>query len=417
MHSLRIILLTLCLTLSTVSHADFKRDYGRALKDIQNGDHQRAIDLLNQAILDNAQSAERVRIYGMRFEPYLPHYYLGTAYQAIGDCTAAVAAFDESLRLGVIQNTDQVQILNQNRDQCLSEVVDYSALAAEARQARSGLNTILDEIDAFSRQSDAQRVLGGNSNWGSTVSNARRADSEFDQLLAYAEQQNDADGIRNLTSQTQTLTSSLEQILQNSRSQLAALQQQDQENMAERLAAERRQIIQTVASIRALPDNGVTDPQINSLRTELDNLVGQADRLNESSSLNEVQRLNRSLSGSLRSYRSSLQEYNARQQAIARKTPPGELKRLADTYFSGDYAGVARQAQPESFDDSRHRIQALLFRAAAQYNLSQLDESGVSQQIERARADIRQIKQIDAGFTPYIAAFSPKFVDLFESTR
>lgn len=415
---MRLVIILLCLFLLCLpALADFKRDYGRALKDIQNGDHQRAIELLTQAIAENPESAERVRIYGMRFEPYLPHYYLGQAYLAAGDCNLAIAAFDESLNKQIIQNTDLNSTLAQARQQCQGRTVDYSALADKAKASQARMKKALTDLQQFGNSKPAAAILNSNNSWNQTLDSAKQTDSDFNRLLDFAVQQQDADAISNLEQQANNLADSLQQILQNSKTQLAAVNEREKSQQAERLAAAKRQLVQTVASIRALAPDSTNDTQIKQLRSQLSDYVRQADNTSNSSILADVQTLNRNMSDTLRGYRSRLQEHQAQQQAIARKTPPEGLKRIAEAYFSGQYTEVSQLAKPESFQEPRFKIQALLFRAAARFNDYQLTVDASETQLDSCRSDIIQIKQIDPQFTPYLAAFSPRFIELFEQTR
>lgn len=414
--SLRNLIALVALLMSTVVQADFKRDYGRALKDLQNGDTTRAIELLSSAIADNPESAERVRIYGMRFEPYLPHYYLGKAHAQAGDCTAASAAYAEAARQGVIDGTDLAADFTRSRAECAGSAEDLNSLAGDARDARSRLQQALERMRRFAADQSAQSFTGSDSTWKQTIDAAQRAEAEFDQLLSYAQQQSDAEAIRNLTAQTQTLTDSLGQVLANTQSQLAALAQQARSDEVEKTAAERRQLIQTIASVRSAPSSPTGNAAIEQQRSALNALVSRAENLSSSATLAQIQQLNRDISSGLRRYRSSLQEFQAEQQARASKAPPEPLLLLARGYFAGEYEQVVRQARPDQFDDTRHRIQALLFRAAAQYTLHALSPAGDDALLRAARADILQIKQLDARFTPYLTAFSPRFVALFEQT-
>jgi len=414
--SLPAVTFVLGMLVTSVAHADFKRDYGRALKDLRNGETVRAIELLDSAIADNASSAERVRIYGMRFEPYLPHYYLGKAHATAGDCTSASAAFAEAARQGIIAGTELANDFAQARLQCQGTAEDLDSLAQEASDARSGLQQTLNRMRNFAADQTAQSFTRSDTTWNQTIQAAEQAESEFDGLLRYAQQQSDSDAIRNLTKQTITLSGSLDQVLQNAQSQLKALAEQARSDEVEKSASERRQLIQTIASVRSSPGNPSGNPAIEQQRSALNELVARAENLSRTASLAQIQQLNRDISSGLRRYRSSLQEFEAEQQALANKAPPEALLLLARDYFGGDYQQVVRQAQPDRFDDIRFQIQALLFRASAQYNLHALSAAGDDGLLRAARTDILSIKQLDTSFAPYLAAFSPRFVALFEQT-
>ena len=109
--------------------ADFKQDYGRGKRAFEKGDYAAAIEDLEKAIADNPESQEKVRIYGMRFEPYLPHFYLGAAKFATGDCNGAVAAWNEAISQGLVQSQPQYADLQRDMPTCAVETIDVSAIA------------------------------------------------------------------------------------------------------------------------------------------------------------------------------------------------------------------------------------------------------------------------------------------------
>ncbi len=96
--SIRIQCVTLAagLFLAVAAHADFKRDYGAGVRDYNSGDYADAIEKLQKAIDEESKSQEQVRIYGMRYEPYIPYYFLGQAKFKSGDCAGALAAWKEA---------------------------------------------------------------------------------------------------------------------------------------------------------------------------------------------------------------------------------------------------------------------------------------------------------------------------------
>ena len=118
----------------------------------------------------------------------------------------------------------------------------------------------------------------------------------------------------------------------------------------------------------------------------------------------------------LREYRQVTQEAQNQQRAVALRKPPASLTAIAVAYFSGDYQQTTRLSDPSKYSKQRERIQAHLFRAAARYNLYVLAGEQETKMLRDAEQDIRSIKGIDRAFSPYLAAFSPRFLSLFEKT-
>lgn len=76
------------------AHADFKEDYSRGLAALKDGNFAEARQLLQKAMSAQPEAALRVRLYGQRWEPYLPQHYLGVAAFRMGDCAAALALWN-----------------------------------------------------------------------------------------------------------------------------------------------------------------------------------------------------------------------------------------------------------------------------------------------------------------------------------
>jgi hypothetical protein len=72
-------------------YADYKQDYGHALEAYKSGNFAEAQRLFAQAAAEHPEPAERTKLYGMRFEPYLPQHYLGLIAAQSGDCGRARA--------------------------------------------------------------------------------------------------------------------------------------------------------------------------------------------------------------------------------------------------------------------------------------------------------------------------------------
>ena len=59
---------------------------------------------MREAIGENPTEGERIKLYGLRFETYLPHFYLGAAYLNLGNCDSATKSFETSRSQGAIRN-------------------------------------------------------------------------------------------------------------------------------------------------------------------------------------------------------------------------------------------------------------------------------------------------------------------------
>ncbi len=90
------------LAVSTGAQAQYKESYAKGLEAYKAGKYAEAKQLLLSAIAENSEPAARVRLYGTRFEPYLPQHYLGLIAAAQGDCAGAQAAWAMSANAQVV---------------------------------------------------------------------------------------------------------------------------------------------------------------------------------------------------------------------------------------------------------------------------------------------------------------------------
>jgi len=82
--------------------ADYKDTYSRGLEAVRDGDWNEVKRRMREAIAEQATPATRVRLYGQRWEAYVPQYYLGLAAFKQGDCAGALREWRSAANAGVI---------------------------------------------------------------------------------------------------------------------------------------------------------------------------------------------------------------------------------------------------------------------------------------------------------------------------
>lgn len=97
------------LMIASSACADYKDSYSRGLEAAKDGDWAAVRQRMQDAIADNPTAAPRVRLYGQRWEPYVPQYYLGLAAFNQGDCTTALAQFRSAANAGVIASVPNLK--------------------------------------------------------------------------------------------------------------------------------------------------------------------------------------------------------------------------------------------------------------------------------------------------------------------
>ncbi|TDR46675.1 hypothetical protein DFR29_103211 [Tahibacter aquaticus] len=90
------------LLIASSAAADYKDSYSRGLEAAKDGDWATVRQRMQDAIADNPAAAPRVRLYGQRWEPYVPQFYLGLAAFNQGDCATALAQWRSAANSGVI---------------------------------------------------------------------------------------------------------------------------------------------------------------------------------------------------------------------------------------------------------------------------------------------------------------------------
>lgn len=394
--------------------ADFKRDYDIGVRALENGDNREALERLEAAIADNAKAEEKVRFRSMIFMPYLPHFYLGQARFALGDCEGAISAWNESLNQGVIKATDQLPTLQANMKTCEARMVDVSNIAQAAESAIGAFASAADGLAAMESQSLLRDEWAAQ--WQPRVTEARQAIGNLRSRLQQATGARDSAAIEAIQAEARKGASALDGARDLAEARVAAIQEDQARRLAQDKEQANRELQQALASAKALPPAATGNERMQKLRGELDNLVTRGDSLGGSASALNQREVAQGINNALRRYQQAEQDWRVQQQTIADRTPPPLLLQVAQAYFQGDYAATARLAEPGVLDKSREKVQLHLFRAAANFKLYTLSGASDARLMQSIQDDIRQIKRLDRDFSPYLAAFSPSFVTLFRQT-
>jgi hypothetical protein len=409
--------------------ADYKRDYGSGVQDYNKGDYADAIESLQKAIDEESKAQEQVRIYGMRYEPYLPYFYLGNAKFKNGDCAGALAAWKESMAQGIIQKQDQFSELQANMAQCESMKVDVSRIAKSAEDAIGGLE---DNINLFAKL-ESEKLLSSewSSRWQPQLAKARDTAQSLKARLKTAVDNTDEAAIKAIQSEAQGAASALADTQGLAVARIDSIRQSQAADAKKQLSDARQSLVQAISAGKSL-DFKQGSEQMASLQEQMTTLLSQGASAveNASTSASAYRELAQNINNVSRRYALAEQDWQNQQRlaqaaaeneaaaraAAARRIPPAKLKQVAEAYFAGNYQSAVELSNPDALEEDRAKIQALLFRAAANYKLYILSGEKNVQARQRSEDDIRSIKRLNKNFTPYIAAFSPKFLELFRQT-
>jgi len=413
-------LITLAVALSLLSAnvmAAYGVDFLKALDAIKDEDYQEAISKLEKAIKSNSDSGLDKRFYGMVYGNYIPHYYLGQARYLSGDCEGAIDAWNESLKQGVITGLSEHTALQEGMTACAGELVDIPKLAGEATQAIETAKSRAGQLQALSTDF---RDLGSSqlyqsewvNRWKLALDTAVQSTTDLENRLSAAVNASDDTTIQAIKAEASQLADAMVSNMTQATNQLAAIRQQQAALVVESRNRARRELMQAVAAARAQEAVDAND-QVALAFTKLMELADRGEGLPSDTPAEDQLKYVQDINNALRGYQVSVQDWKRAEEHIARRTPPAELKKVVAEYLAGNYEETIQLVDPLSFSDERARIQALLFRAAASYRLYILSGETATQSLQQAESDIREIKGLSQGFSPYIPAFSPKFLDLF----
>ncbi len=122
--------------------ADYQESFRKGMQAYDRKNWSGALEWMARAASErNTESRSKVNLYGMRFEHYLPHYYMGVAHFESGDPAAADAEWQISQRQGVIQKTPQ----NRELQKYLKQLEEMEI--SRPRQLDGALTAAQNEID------------------------------------------------------------------------------------------------------------------------------------------------------------------------------------------------------------------------------------------------------------------------------
>ncbi len=148
-------------------HADYKDSYRKGVEALDRKRWDDVVRFMREAVADNPTEGERLKLYGLRFEVYLPHFYLGAAYLNQGHCDLAVKAFETSRSQGAIRSHPRYAELLDGLKSCEGQVVKAppATPTPSARPAGPDPAAVAQALQAaeaaLARADDSARALSG----------------------------------------------------------------------------------------------------------------------------------------------------------------------------------------------------------------------------------------------------------------
>ncbi len=98
--------------------ADFKDTYRKGIEAVDRKRWAEVAQHMREAISQNPKEGAAVKLYGTRFETYLPHFHLGYALAQTGDCAGALRALEASESQGAVRASPSYRLLGDAKAAC-----------------------------------------------------------------------------------------------------------------------------------------------------------------------------------------------------------------------------------------------------------------------------------------------------------
>jgi hypothetical protein len=437
--------------------ADYKTDYQDGIEAAEKGNWAEVRRLMNAALAKESKPVARMRTYGTNFIPYVPHYWLGLANARLGDCAAALQAFDNPGSRSIVAGIPaQAGEMASQRSRCEQQmlaqqnkpvepplpavetppvqppvtepkpvVVAQNPPATETRPttttppapaavalpeariapAKAALAKVDTQIGSIDRQLKAAPLVG--------TGDARELTKDLDALrsqrqktgasLERARSGGDGKLLGSVETDAAKLGRDLAMLGERVQSAGVGLAQAQEatalEQARRRSGALVARIDQRLIEAR---DAGVGEnAAVRALgppRTQLQQALAGNDRAAIERALTAATKATAQLEAAI---------------AAAPKPAPEPLRALVGAFLGAKYADVARWDEVARLPDDRARAQAHLLRGAARWHLYVRDGEQDGKLRAAIDSDLREAKRLDRALKPNAQVFSPKLVERF----
>ncbi|HUF18304.1 MAG TPA: hypothetical protein VMS12_09710 [Thermoanaerobaculia bacterium] len=441
-----IVILAFLLSFALPMFADYRDSFSRGMQALDRKDWAGVRKHMSDAASQNPGEGERVKLYGMRFEVYLPFYYLGLANYHLGDCQAAVDAWRRADANGAVKS--QGSLYNQMQafaDECSSKLEqatpppDLEPPTPEPKPPTPGPKLpVVDPVRLDKAISSATSAIERAKELAAATDRLGRASDTsglFDGNLRQRQQQ----GQRLLTSSQEALQTaqkgagpgSIENaeeaatLANRAIEEFRALEgiidaRKEEQRRARTATASARQAamdrLEAAARsgrsvVRLAPSAGL--PQALSASVgELETLISRAGRLSDSASASEIDAIRQQIEQLTRSVESGIQQLPSEDLPVP--AVPTPLLSGAVAYFNGDYARAIGMLENASLESEEARFHRAMFLAAARYALYLINGGRDADLRSLARQNVKEARSLSPDVTPSRTHFSPKFIRFYE---
>jgi len=448
----------------SVLRADYKESYRKGIEAVDRKEWEEVARWMRQAASEQAREGEPVKIYGVRFEPYIPSYYLGLALFQNGDCEGALTQWQESVKQGAVQTTGRYKALVQSRDTCRQRVAgsrppaqappsgpDPAVLAQAARAAESEIQKAGDVQSQIARRRNdpdfaeawkQESAQTGEAQAAELLNNARsrlergkgqkqpseleeaeklasRARQSLQALLGRLEQRQgqirqarDKDAADKVAEEMRHR----EDAAKVEAARQAAAQQEAKSQEQARRKELGRQLDHATADARKILDQAARVPgpaaDLKAQQTALRDLVRRAGAAGPTTPLADLDRFQKDIPAATARVETAV----LRAQGDT-TGPPAEMRASVRAFFREDYEEVVRVLASAGFKDRRATLTGNLLLAAARYSLYLRAGEKDSRLREQALENVRACQRLEPKLSPDARFFSPRFRQFFRAAR
>jgi hypothetical protein len=421
--------------------ADYRSDYTAGLEAVQAQDWPEVERLMRAAAAGKGEEG-RVRLYGMRFDPYIPHYFLGVALHEQGDCEGALGAWQISESQGFITKIDEYVDLQERRRQCRQRIarVEPTPVAAPAETPRPDVSDAVRaaraRLESAEQAAAAVTSLraeeGYRAAWESDPNLAQRTDQAGNTLRSARERFETGErtaseqqlvGAGELADRAGREFAAIRSELDGIRRKLA-IEAEQRRDLEAALRQARGELATAAAAAREVlqrPDAaGVRSTQ----RDQLEGLLRQADGAGRISSIDRLRDLKQGIESQTTALERTLiaearrpPERPTPEPTTRSAAPPRRLRTAAEAFFGGDYRRALSLLEGADFSDPRAVATSHLLRAGASFSLY-LAEGENDEELRRtALAELRRCRRARPEIRLDPSLFSPRFVEFADSSR
>ncbi len=104
------------------ARAGYRDSFKRGMDAFDRRQWEEVVRHMRAAVAENASEGERIKLYGLRFEVYYPHFYSGYAFVQLGQCSEAVKSLQTSQAQGAIRSSPRYAELIDGLKSCEATV-------------------------------------------------------------------------------------------------------------------------------------------------------------------------------------------------------------------------------------------------------------------------------------------------------